>query len=570
MMPFKTIPPAIPLSEQTSTVRLLLSIIEQQQRFIGQLQSQVEQLQLLNEQQQETILQQQERIGVLEAEVARIKKLPKKPNIRPSTLPKDDDDDDGNDNNNELDDPGKRGDDAAGKPGKSRKRKKNLIIHHTEVIKPDNLPEGSRLLGYEDYTVQDLLIQPYNTRYRLARYLTPDGERLTGVLPEALQGKHFDATLESYILYQHHHQRVTQPLILQQLTEWGIDISSGKISNILTEDKEPFHTEKDELLPAGIKNSSYLNVDDTGSRHDGKNGYCTHIGNETFAWFSSTLSKSRINFLELLRGPILDYTISPAAIKYMRSQKLPQASLEAIMQSEARLFEDEAAWKRHLKGLKITNKRHIRIATEGALLGTLIAYGYPPDLVIISDDAGQFKVLLHALCWVHADRVFKRIVPLNDRHAKELEWVHTQIWEIYADLKRYKRKQDPELKSAIEAHFDELCRTRTSFATLNQALKRLAKNKKELLLVLKRPDIPLHNNLSERDIRAYVIKRKISGSTRSENGRRCRDTFTSLIKTCQKQKINFWIYLGDRLKQEHMIPYLPDLLSGQVCLVPVA
>jgi hypothetical protein len=567
MMPFKTIPPAIPLSEQTSTVRLLLSIIEQQQRFIGQLQSQVEQLQLLNEQQQETILQQQERIGVLEAEVARIKKLPKKPNIRPSTLPKDDDDD-GNDN--ELDDPGKRGDDAAGKPGKSRKRKKNLIIHHTEVIKPDNLPEGSRLLGYEDYTVQDLLIKPYNTRYRLARYLTPDGERLTGVLPEALQGKHFDATLESYILYQHHHQRVTQPLILQQLTEWGIDISSGKISDILTEDNALFHTEKDELLPAGISNSSYLNVDDTGSRHDGKNGYCTHIGNETFAWFSSTLSKSRINFLELLRGPVLDYTINPAAIKYMRSQKLPLASLDAIMLSEVWLFDDEDAWRKHLKGLNITNKRHIRIATEGALLGTLITCGYPPDLVIISDDAGQFNVLLHALCWVHADRVFKRIVPLNDRHVKELEWVHTQIWEIYADLKRYKRKQNPALKRAIEAHFDELCRTRTSFATLNEALKRLAKNKKELLLVLKRPDIPLHNNLSERDIRAYVIKRKISGSTRSENGRRCRDTFTSLIKTCQKQKINFWDYLGDRLRKDNRVPYLPDLLSGQVCLVPGA
>ena len=561
MIPFKTLPPSIPLAQQTPTVRLLLSIIEQQQVVIGQLQSEVEQLQRLNEQQQETLLQQQERIGVLEAEVARIKKLPKKPNIRPSTLPKDDD---------EPDDPGASGKNATGKPGKSRKRKKNLTIHNTEIIKPDKLPADSRLLGYEDYTVQDLLIQPYNTRYRLARYLTPDGERLIGVLPEALQGKHFGATLESYILYQHHHQRVTQPLILQQLTEWGVDISSGKISDILTENREPFHTEKDELLSAGINNSSYLHVDDTGSRHAGKNGYCTHIGNDAFAWFSSTQSKSRINFLELLRGPVRDYTINTAAIDYMRAQKLPQTSLAAIMQSKTRLFADETAWKEHLDELEITNKRHRRIATEGALLGTLKACGFPPDLVIISDDAGQFNVLAHALCWIHADRVFQRIVPLNDKHAEELEWVRSRIWEIYADLKRYKCFQNPDLKISIEVDFNELCRTKTSFATLNHALKRLARNKKELLLVLKRPDIPLHNNLSERDIRTYVIKRKISGSTRSENGRRCRDTFTSLIKTCKKQGINFWDYLGDRLKKKNMVPYLPDLLSGKVCLVPGA
>ncbi|MCP4379616.1 MAG: transposase, partial [bacterium] len=165
------------------------------------------------------------------------------------------------------------------------------------------------------------------------------------------------------------------------------------------------------------------------------------------------------------------------------------------------------------------------------------------DLTIISDDAGQFNALLHALCWVHADRVFQRILPLNDTHAKELDWVHTQIWEIYSDLKQYKRKQDPDLKAAIKAHFDELCRTKTSFTTLNRALIRLAHNKKELLLVLERPDIPLHNNLSEGDIREYVIKRKISGSTRSENGRRCRDTFVSLKKTCKKQGIPFWEFL---------------------------
>jgi hypothetical protein len=561
MMPFKHGPLSIPLAEWTPTVHSLLSIIEQQQTLIGQLQSQLEQLQLLNEQHQETLLDQQERIGVLEAEVARIKKLPQKPKIRPSTLSKDDDDD-------KPVAPRQGGDNTTGKPGKSRKRKKKLTLHKTRTIKPDNLSEGSRLLGYENYTVQDLLIQPYNTCYRLARYLTPDGKRLIGVVPKELQGKHFGATLRSYILYQHHHQRVTQPLIRQQLTEWGVDISSGQINNILIKDKESFHTEKDELLSAGINNSRYLHVDDTGSRHDGKNGYCTHIGNDSFAWFCSTRSKSRINFLELLRGPVLDYTINTAAINYMRAQKLPQEPLKAIMQSEVQPFADEDIWKKHLAELKITNKRHIRIATEGALLGTLDACGFPPDLVIISDDAGQFNVLAHALCWIHADRVFQRILPFNDNQAKKLDWVRTQIWEIYADLKRYKRNQQPNLKEAIEAHFDELCRTRTSFATLNQALKRLAKNKKELLLVLERPDIPLHNNLSERDIRAYVIKRKISGSTRSENGRRCRDTFTSLIKTCRKHGINFWEYLGDRLRKENLVPYLPDVLSSQVCLVP--
>ena len=238
-----------------------------------------------------------------------------------------------------------------------------------------------------------------------------------------------------------------------------------------------------------------------------------------------------------------------------------------IRLGEEQTFDDKQAFKQHLQQLNISNTRHTRIATEGALLGTLAACGFPPDLVIISDDAGQFNVLLHALCWIHADRVFQRILPLNETHTKELNWVHTQIWDLYSDLKRYKHDQDLELKQAIKAHFDELCTTKTTFATLNQALKRLALNKKELLLVLERPDIPLHNNLSERDIREYVIKRKISGSTRSENGRRCRDTFTSLKKTCNKQGLSFWEFLLDRLRRKNLVPYLPDLLRGKVCLV---
>jgi len=527
-MAVKNVLPHIPSNEQTPTVHLLLTIIEQQQ---------------------ETIQKQQAEIDVLKAEVARLKKLPKKPKIKSSKLTKDDSDK-------------SKGSGKSGKSGASRKRKKKLTIHETKIIKPDNLPDGSRLLGYENYTVQDMVIKPHNTLYRLARYQTPDGKPLIGTLPDELQDSHFGIELKGYIIYQYYHQRVTQPLILQQLDEWGIDISSGQISNILIQNKEHFHAEKDELLSAGIENSRYIHVDDTGSRHDGKNGYCTHIGNESFAWFSSTESKSRINFLKLLRGSAFDYTITSAALDYMRTQGLPLKPLAAIKNNKNAIFANEDEWDAYLQQLKITNTRHVRIATEGALLGTLSSIGFPPDLVIISDDAGQFNVLQHALCWVHADRVFQRIVPLNDKHAEELDWVHTQIWEIFFKLKQYKQTQTSVLKMEITTQFDELCNRENSFETLNQALKRLARNKDELLLVLKRPDIPLENNLSERDIREYVIKRKISGSTRSEDGRRCRDTFASLKKTCKKQGLSFWAFLCDRLAKRNNVPYLPSLLQG--------
>lgn len=527
--------PPIPPQEMTPTVKLLLAIIEMQQHTITEL---------------------SDRVTQLEAEVARLKKLPARPGIKPSALGRDHDDD-----------PPPPGGAGPGKkrPG-SKKRTKRPPVHRTVIVTPPDLPTGSRLLGYQDYLVQDLLIQPSNTRYRLARYRTPEGQSLTAQLPASLQGTHFGPALRSFILYQYHHQRVTQPLLLHQLRDWGIDLSSGQLNRLITEDQTPFHTEKDALLPAGLAVSTYLQVDDTGARHGGKNGYCTHLGNEHFAVFDSTASKSRINFLQLLRSPHTDYVINPAAIEYMQGQGLKKAFIKRLRQGNPR-FDDEAAWRAHLKALGMTRERQLRIATEAALIGSLIHHGFPPEVVILSDDAGQFNVLQHALCWIHADRVFQRILPLNEQNAQALEAVRAELWALYADLKDYKQAPTEEAKKAIDGRFDTLCATKTNFQTLNQALKRLAQNKAELLLVLERPDIPLHNNLSERDIREYVIKRKISGSTRSEPGRRCRDTFASLKKTCQKQGISFWDYLMDRLTLSQAIPSLPDLVRG-VATVP--
>lgn len=186
--------------------------------------------------------------------------------------------------------------------------------------------------------------------------------------------------------------------------------------------------------------------------------------------------------------------------------------------------------------------------------------------MIVNDDAGQFNVSRHALCWCHAERVFQRILPLNELNAKARDWVISQLWALFQDLKAYQSEPTRKAKKTISDHFDSICGTKTQFQTLNQALKRLAANKLELLLVLDEPEIPLTNNLSERDIREYVIKRKISGSTRSTSGRKCRDTFASLKKTCKKQGISFWDYLMDRTTLAGAIPRLPDLISGQAVL----
>ncbi len=121
-------------------------------------------------------------------------------------------------------------------------------------------------------------------------------KNITGALPDSLEHCHYGPNIITYLLYQHHHCQVTQPLRLEQVKEWGIIISSGQLDRLLTVNKERFHNEKDDLLEVGLAESSYATVDDSGARHKGINGYVTHIGNDSFAWFSSTAKKSRANF----------------------------------------------------------------------------------------------------------------------------------------------------------------------------------------------------------------------------------------------------------------------------------
>ncbi len=509
-------------------------------------------LQLLDsiERQASIIRQQAEQIQQLKDEIARLKNQPPRPKIRPSSLEK-------KEKHKSKSLKGKR-------PG-SQKRPKTaeLEIHKTEPIEPENLPVGSEFRYYKDFVVQDITVEPCNTRFRLKVYGTPGGGYVCGQLPAHINGKHFGPALIRFILYQNYHCHVTQPLLLEQLQEFDIDISAGQLNNLLIEEKDRFHREKDRILATGLEVSGYINVDDTGARHKGKNGYCTHIGNEYFSWFESTASKSRINFLKLMRAGHSDFAINMDAICYMQFNKLPKKALKPIIENRGAIFVNDCQWNDFLSKNGIFKDRHVQIATEGVLIGSIIEQGISKHLVIVSDDAGQFNVLLHALCWVHANRAIDKIIPFTDQAKKDLDIVKDQVWRLYEGLKKYKENPKAANKKRLEQMFDDIFTQTTSSASLNAALKRICSNKCELLLVLKRPDIPLHNNGAENAIREYVKKRKISGSTRSESGRQCRDTFTSLKKTCRKLGVSFWQYLKDRIENTDLIPDLSDLIRQQ-------
>lgn len=517
--PFPPKLPEIAESEQTPLVRSLLQIIGQQQAQIQR----------------------------LEDEIRRLQGGPPRPQLKPNTL--------------EPTGTAPPADGAAPRRrrGPQRAKTAELTIHATEKVPVADVPAGAEFKGYRRFVVQDLEIRTHNTVYLLEQWWFPTGEYVTAPVPAAaVRGGHYGPQLASYVLHQYYHAHVTQPLLLAQLHDWGIAISAGQLNHLLTEGHDAFHREKAELKAAGLATSTYIQADDTGARHQGRNGYCTYLGNERFAWFASTDSKSRVNFLELLQAE-RRYAVNTEALAYMAERGLAAGHREWLAARPVVLTDPEA-WAAHLRRNLVDSPRAVALATEGALIGGLAAQGFDLNIGLVSDDAGQFDLFVHGLCWVHAERPLSHLVPLNETDRRAIAWARRQIWLIYQDLKAYRPTPDPAAKDRITADFEALCATETTCEPLNHVLRGLQRNQAELLRVLDRPDLPIHNNRSENDLRDVVKKRKISAGTRSEDGRRCRDTFASLKKTCRKQGVSFWAYLQDRVAGLNVIPSLAELI----------
>lgn len=485
-------------------------------------------------------------------ELARYKKLPPRPPQKPSGMEK------------ATDLP----DAAAGRTkGEHSKRRRGsnlekLKINQTVVV-PVAAPAGSRRKGYEEIVVQDLVLNPSATLYRRERWETPDGQTLIAPLEPGIVGG-YGPHLHRLVLMLHFQGQMTCERILALLNAAGVVISKRQVVRLLVAKLETFRAEDEEVLTAGLSGSRFVTVDDTGARHQGKPGFTTHIGSDRFAVFRTGPSKSRLAFLRNLLGGAARYVLNEAALVYMRDNHLPQAALDKLANCATPIFPSDQDWMRRLSELGLTDLTvtpdPVRVASEGALWGALQEEGRLGELVIVSDGACQFRVGVHAQCWIHAERLVHKLTPANQIQHQAVEVARRMIWWFYGRLKEYKLAPSPQRAESLRAQFRQIFdRAKTGYAALDSLLRRLLRLEDRLMRVLERPEIPLHTNASENDIRGFVTKRKISGGTVSEKGRQARDVMLGLAKTCKKLKISFSDYLGARLGIKG--PQIPSLAT---------
>src|SRR5271170_5423524 len=418
-------------------------------------------------------------IGALRDEIARLKGGPGRPDIKASVKP-------------QIKPSGmEKASEAApaDMSGERRRRgptRTKLTIDDERKLGAD-APSGSRFKGYASFLVQDLVIRPLVTNLLRERWRTPDGKTTTAPLPPGVEG-HFGPELRRLVLALYHQGQVTAGRLVELLRGFGVLISKRQVVRLLIAGKQSFLDEARDVLRAGLTDAAWITVDDTGARHKGKNGFCTQIGNAHFTYFATTASKSRFNFLEVLRAGHDDYVVNQEALAYMRDRALAGPVIARLGEYPDLVFADRTAWNAHLDQLGVSALKvspdPVLVASEGALWGSVKAHGLLANAVIVSDDAGQFNVGLHGLCWVHSERLVHKLDTFTEAQRAAQQRIRGLIWLFYNNLKTWRRHPSPARKVVLSARFDRIFGHKTGFASLDRLLGRQRANRNELLIVL--------------------------------------------------------------------------------------
>ena len=450
----------------------------------------------------------------------------------------------------------------------AKKKKASIVIDREEVarVSPAVLPGDAIFKGYEENIVQDILLKTDNVRFLKEKYYSPSlGRTYLAELPSGYAGQ-FGPGIKALSLAFYHGGLMTEPKIIEFLENVGIQISKGTLSNLLVNGHEDFHAEKEAVYAAGLASSSYQHVDDTPTRVNGQNHSCHVVCNPLYTAYFTKPSKDRLSVLDILRqGRKRAYLLNVEALAYLDGMPFSQATRciledwrsETVMEEEVFLHELDTR-------LPILNKQH-----RGAVLSAAAVAAYHAERgvsivqTLVCDDAPQFKWLTRwlALCWVHEGRHYKKLEPVVALHQNLLKDFLTHFWAYYDHLLAYRQRPTAAEAVRLEAAFEVLFGTPSGYAELDKRMAVTHAHKESLLLGLKFPELPLHNNPAELGARGRVRKRDVSFGPRTEDGTQAWDTFMTLAATTKKLKLSFYEYVRDRILKKNAIPPLPELIQ---------
>jgi Transposase IS66 family len=454
-------------------------------------------------------------------------------------------------------------------PQERTKRAKlsEITINREEKLELEraNLPEDAEDKGYEAVVVQELRIATENVRFLRKKYYSASrGKTYLAPLPDGYQGE-FGPNVRTLCVMFSHLCHMTEPKIGEWFANMGILISAGQISHFLTQGHEAFHREKEEIVEAGLHSSPWQHIDDTGTRVDGVNWHCQVICNPLYTAYFTTERKDRLTVIDVLRNrrPRV-FRLNDEALALLRQFGVSARTREQLrpLPWEQELSETELEdWLNQLLPQLGATARS-RIVEASAIAAYHAEVGHPVVQLLICDDAKQFKLVTRelGLCWIHDGRHYKHLEPCVAYHRQLLDGFLQRYWDYYKELLAYRQQPSAAEAMRLSGAFDELFSTTTGYAALDQRIAKTQANKGHLLMVLRHPEIPLHNNSAELEARGRVRKRVVSYGPRSPQGAQAWDTFQTLLGTAKKLGVNFFHYLRDRISGARQMPSLADLI----------
>lgn len=455
------------------------------------------------------------------------------------------------------------------KKKKSKSKKQNIRIDRSEICKVDQskLPADAEFKGYEPILVQEILIKTDNIEYQREVFYSPSENRTyTGELPAGIVGK-FGPGIRSLVCTLKYVANMSQPKIEELLENCGIVISQSTISRILINDETGFNQEKKDIFRAALECTPHHQIDDTTVRVNGANWYSQIFCNPYYTAFFTVPGKDRLTILDLLLcGTERTYRFDLNAFCLMAAFKVSKKVTDQLLNLTEDKEISEAEMQALLRKIFKIGKGKItktRIMEAAAIAAYQRQTNVPVVRILLADDAPQFKKLTAelALCWIHEGRHYNRLDPVVPCNVEALKNFKTRFWDFYGDLLKYKNDPSPEKAARLSIEFDELFSTHTIYDALNGRIEKTRNKKEELLMVLKYPWLPLHNNDSELGARVEKRRQDVSLHTISKAGTTAKDAFLTIVQTAKKLGVNAFEYINDRISKKFSMPALSDLIA---------